>query len=35
MDITSIKQARERIQPYIKRTPLEHIQSGGKNFPVL
>jgi len=24
MDITAIKQARERIQPFIKRTPLEH-----------
>ena len=24
MDITTIKEARERIQPYIKRTPLEH-----------
>src|SRR5258705_7870728 len=24
MDITDIKQARERIKPFIKRTPLEH-----------
>src|SRR5882757_7709748 len=24
MDINAIRQARERIQPYIKRTPLEH-----------
>lgn len=27
MDITAIKQARERIKPYIKRTPLEHSQT--------
>lgn len=27
MDITSIKQAQERIQPFIKRTPLEHSQT--------
>lgn len=27
MDIIDIKQARERIQPYIKRTPLEHSET--------
>ena len=27
MDITAIKQARERIQPFIKRTPLEHSET--------
>ena len=27
MDISAIKQARERIQPFIKRTPLEHSQT--------
>ena len=30
MDITAIKQARERIQPYIKRTPLEHSETLSK-----
>jgi threonine dehydratase len=30
MDITAIKQARERIQPYIKRTPLEHSKTLSK-----
>ena len=30
MDISSIKQARERIQPFIKRTPLEHSETLSK-----
>jgi threonine dehydratase len=30
MDITAIKEARERIQPYIKRTPLEHSETLSK-----
>ena len=30
MDITVIKQARERIQPFIKRTPLEHSETLSK-----
>jgi len=27
MNITAIKQARERIRPFIKRTPLEHSEA--------
>src|SRR5258705_1553756 len=30
MDITDIKQARERIKPFIKRTPLEHSETLSK-----
>lgn len=30
MDIIAIKQARERIQPYVKRTPLEHSETLSK-----
>ena len=30
MDITSIKQAQQRIKPYIKRTPLEHSETLSK-----
>ncbi len=30
MDITAIKEARERIKPYIKRTPLEHSETLSK-----
>src|SRR2546423_2205144 len=30
MDLTAIKQARERIKPFIKRTPLEHSEALSK-----